>query len=405
MEYAGIRLDVPLLQGMSKEMDTELTKLEETIHALAGQTFNINSVPQLRDILFKQMMFKPIKKTGIGGESSTDQETLEALARSDHPQVDFPRKLLEHRKITKLKGTYVDALPALVNPRTGRIHASFNQTVAATGRLSSSEPNLQNIPIRSDMGGQIRQAFLPENGWRLLTADYSQIELRLLAHFSDDKALQTAFAEERDIHALVAAEIFGVALDEVTETMRTPAKTVNFGVIYGISRPGLAARLNISVQEGANFIDAYFQKYPLVQQYQESLLKADVPRNRVSVQTILGRRAGKSKGVRAMTSYKSRNQPEREAINMQIQGSAADLIKVAMLNIHARLQREKLASRMLLQIHDELVFETPPTEEKTLAQLVREEMTQALASRLHVPLRVDMSVGANWMDTVEIAVG
>jgi DNA polymerase I len=399
MEYAGIRLDMPLLERMSKEMDASLAKLEEAIHALAGCKFNINSVPQLRDILFTQMKFKPIKKTGIGGESSTDQETLEALANQDHPMVELPRKLLEHRKITKLKGTYVDALPALVNPLTGRVHASFNQTVAATGRLSSSEPNLQNIPIRSEMGGQIRQAFLPQEGWRLLTADYSQIELRLLAHFSNDKALQKAFAEELDIHALVAAEIFSVALKDVTETMRRAAKTVNFGVIYGISAPGLAARLNLTVQEGVNFIDAYFTKYPLVQEYQDNLLKAC--REQGFVQTILGRRR-QIEGVRAMTSYRSRNQPEREAINMQIQGSAADLIKVAMLNIQRRLKSERLEARMLLQIHDELVFETPAEDEKALVKLVHDEMTRALAERLQVPLRVDMSVGANWMDTCEV---
>ncbi len=399
MEYAGIRLDMPLLARMGKEMKASLAKLEEAIHALAGQVFNINSVPQLRDILFTQMKFKPIKKTGIGGESSTDQESLEALALQDHPQVEFPRRLLEHRKITKLKGTYVDALPKLVNPLTGRVHASFNQTVAATGRLSSSEPNLQNIPIRSEMGGQIRQAFLPEEGWRLLTADYSQIELRLLAHFSNDKALQKAFADELDVHALVAAEIFGVALNDVTESMRRAAKTVNFGVIYGISAPGLAARLSLTVQEGANFIDAYFKKYPLVQEYQDGLLKAC--REQGFVQTILGRRR-QIEGVRATTSYKNRNQPEREAINMQIQGSAADLIKVAMLNIQRRLKTEHLDARMLLQIHDELVFETPAKDEKALVKLVHDEMTKALAERLQVPLRVDMSVGANWMDTAEV---
>ena len=399
MEFTGIRIDGARLNRMSEEMEASLAKLEDTIHALAGRSFNINSVPQLREILFTQLKFKPLRKTGISGESSTDQETLEALAHQDHPSVDFPRRLLEHRKISKLKGTYVDALPALVNPRTGRVHASFNQTVAATGRLSSSEPNLQNIPIRSEMGGAIRQAFVPEEGWLLLTADYSQIELRLLAHFSGDRALQQAFAEERDIHALVAADIFNVTLHHVTEAMRRAAKTVNFGVIYGISAPGLAARLNLSVQEGANFIDAYFKKYPLVQEYQENLLNAC--RAKGFVETILGRRR-QIEGVRAVTSYKNRNQPEREAINMQIQGSAADLIKVAMLNIHRRMKAERVTARMLLQIHDELVFEVPPAEQAAMVRLVHDEMTQALADRLHVPLRVDMSAGANWHDTEEI---
>ena len=400
MEFTGIRLDIPLLQKMSKEMDASLMTLEKELFALAGREFNINSVPQLREILFTQLGFKSIKKTNIGGEFSTDQETLESLAKESHAHVEFPRKLLEQRKIAKLKGTYVDALPALVNPRTGRIHASFNQTVAATGRLSSSEPNLQNIPIRSDLGGQIRQAFLPEKEWLLLTADYSQIELRLLAHFSGDKALQQAFAENRDIHSMVAAEIFNVEHHHVTEAMRRAAKTVNFGVIYGISAPGLAQRLGISVKEGANFIDAYFQKYPLVQEYQENLLKTC--REKGYVSTILGRRR-QIEGVRATTSYKNRNQPEREAINMQIQGSAADLIKVAMLTIHHRLKREKCKSRMLLQIHDELVFEMPPGEQSKIERLVRDEMTQALAKQLQVPLHVDMSVGPNWHDTTEVA--
>ena len=399
MEFTGIRLDVPLLQKISKEMDATLTKLEAEIYQLAGRAFNINSVQQLRDILFTHLGFKSIKKTNIGGDASTNQETLEALAKLDHPQVEFPRKLLEHRKIAKLKSTYIDALPALVNPRTGRIHASFNQTVASTGRLSSSEPNLQNIPVRSDQGGQIRQAFLAEKDWLLLAADYSQIELRLLAHFSGDKALQYAFADNRDIHALVAAEIFDVEPHHVSEAMRRTAKTVNFGVIYGISAPGLANRLGIPVQNGAAFIDAYFTKYPHVQEYQESLLKAC--REQGYVSTILGRRR-KIEGVRPTTSYKNRNQPEREAINMQIQGSAADLIKVAMLNIHRRLKRESCRSRMLLQIHDELVFELPIDERGKLVRLVHEEMAQALAERLRVPLRVDMSIGPNWLDTTEV---
>ncbi len=399
MEFTGIRLDVPFLQKISVEMDASLKTLEKEIYSLAGREFNIGSVQQLREILFTQLGFKSIKKTNIGGDASTDQETLETLAKQRHAHVEFPRKLLEHRKIAKLKSTYVDALPALVNARTGRVHTSFNQTVAATGRLSASDPNLQNIPIRSEMGGNLRRAFLPEKDWLLLAADYSQIELRLLAHFSGDQALQQAFAEDRDIHALVAAEIFGVEDHHVTEGMRRTAKTVNFGVIYGISAPGLANRLGIPVKEGAEFIDAYFKKYPLVQEYQESLLKSCRENGHVS--TILGRRR-QIEGVRPTTSYKNRNQPEREAINMQIQGSAADLIKVAMLNIHHRLRREHCRARMLLQIHDELVFELPPEEQTKVVRLVHEEMMQALAKKLHVPLRVDMSIGANWHDTSEV---
>ncbi len=358
MEATGVRLDVPLLSRLGKEMEETLAALEADIYRVAGREFNIGSVKQLREILFKEMGLRSTKRTTVGGEASTDQETLERLARQG---VELARKLLEQRKIAKLKGTYVDALPALVNPRTGRVHASFNQTVAATGRLSSSDPNLQNIPIRSEQGGQIRQAFVPEPGWLLLTADYSQIELRLLAHFSGDEVLKRAFAEDQDIHATVAAQIFAVDPDDVSAAMRRMAKTVNFGVIYGISAYGLATRLEIDTKQAEGFIDAYFAKYPRVLEYQEKLL-ADC-RQRGYVATILGRRRAIAlAGVRGRSTYKSRNQPEREAINMEIQGSAADLIKMAMLAIHRRLKRERRQARMLLQIHDELVFEMPPVE-------------------------------------------
>ncbi|HEV8062159.1 MAG TPA: DNA polymerase, partial [Gemmataceae bacterium] len=303
----------------------------------------------------------------------------------------------EYRQVAKLKGTYVDALPELVNKTTGRVHASFNQTVAATGRLSSSDPNLQNVPVRREQGRQIRQAFLPEEGWVLLTADYSQIELRLLAHFSGDETLRRAFALERDVHALVAAQIFGVPEAEVTEDMRRMAKTVNFGVIYGMSAYGLAQRLRIPREEAGRFIDAYFARYASVLDYQSKLL--NLCRQRGYVGTILARKREIS-GVRPDSTYQQRNQPEREAINMEIQGSAADLIKLAMLNIHRRLRKEKRRARMLLQIHDELVFEAPPEELEATAALVREEMTTSVekALKLQSPLRVDISTGPNWLD-------
>jgi DNA polymerase-1 len=398
MEAAGIRLDVPLLGRLSKEMEKSLATLETDIHRLAGKEFNIGSVKQLREILFKEMGLKTNRRTAIGGEASTDQETLERLARQG---VELAQKILEHRKIAKLKGTYVDALPALVNPQTGRVHASFNQTGAVTGRLSSSEPNLQNIPIRSEQGGQIRQAFLPAPGWQLLTADYSQIELRLLAHFSNDEVLRRAFAENQDVHATVASQIFGVEPKDVSAAMRRMAKTVNFGVIYGISAFGLAVRLEIDTKQAEGFIDAYFAKYPRVLEYQEKLL-ADC-RKKGYVATILGRRrAIAMAGSRGRSTYRNRNQPEREAINMEIQGSAADLIKVAMLNIHRRLRNERHQARMLLQIHDELVFEMPPAERDVACRLVRGEMTRALAERLTVPLQVDMGVGANWLQVEEV---
>jgi DNA polymerase-1 len=316
----------------------------------------------------------------------------------------LPRKIVEHRQVAKLKGTYVDALPALVDPQTGRVHASFNQTVAATGRLSSSDPNLQNIPVRTEQGRQIRQAFLPEDGWMLLTADYSQIELRLLAHFCGDAELRRAFEEGRDVHASVAAQIFGVREAEVTLEMRRAAKTVNFGVIYGISAHGLAQRLGIPREEAGKFIDAYFARYSKVQEYQQRLL-AECARTGY-VRTILGRRRAIT-GIRANSTYQQRNQPEREAINMEIQGSAADLIKLAMRNLSRRIREDQLQARMLLQIHDELVFEAPPDELDTVAALVQEEMTTTPARelRLEVPIVVDLAVGPNWLNVDEFAVG
>jgi DNA polymerase-1 len=393
LEFNGIRLDIPVLRRLSGEMSRLLGEICRDIHALAGRKFNIASPKQLRQVLFEEQKLPSHRKTGITGEASTGQETLERLAALGHP---LPQKILEHRQIAKLKGTYVDALPALVNPATGRLHASFNQTVAATGRLSSSDPNLQNIPVRREQGRQIRQAFLPEEGWLLLTADYSQIELRLLAHLCGDAGLRQAFAEDRDIHASVAAQIFGVPEGEVTSEMRRMAKTVNFGVIYGISAHGLAQRLGMSREEAARFIDAYFARYPKVANYQAELLAKGLTNRYVS--TILGRRR-EITGIRATSTYQQRNQPEREAINMEIQGSAADLIKAAMLNIFRRLRREQRQARMLLQIHDELVFEAPPDEVDAVARLVIEEMTTALP--LEVALKVDLGVGPNWLDVAD----
>lgn len=400
LEYNGIRLDLPRLDHLGREMAAQLQGIEEEIYTLAGRPFNIASPKQLREVLFDELKLPVQRKTGIKGDASTDQETLERLAVIGHP---LPRKIVEHRQIAKLKGTYVDALPGLVNPQTGRVHASFNQTVAATGRLSSSDPNLQNIPVRREQGRQIRQAFLPEEGWRLLTADYSQIELRLLAHFCGDAELRRAFAEDRDIHASVAAQVFGVAEADVSSEMRRMAKTVNFGVIYGMSAHGLAQRLGIPRDEAGRFIDAYFARYPHVLAYQAKLLEEC--RRTGHVGTILGRRRQIS-GIRPDSTYQQRNQPEREAINMEIQGSAADLIKLAMLAIHRRLEREGRRARMLLQIHDELVFEAPPEELPEVAALVNEEMTTPLEKKLglQVPLKVDLAAGPNWLDVEELAV-
>jgi DNA polymerase-1 len=403
LEFNGIRLDIPYLRGLSVDMGRQLETIEKDIYALAGHPFNIGSLVQLRKVLFEELKLPVQGKTGITGAASTDQETLEKLAVLDHPSAALPRKILEHRRIAKLKSTYVDALPELVNPNTGRVHASFNQTVASTGRLSASDPNLQNIPVRREEGQQIRQAFLPAEGWLLLTADYSQIELRLLAHFCDDDELRRAFAEDRDIHAAVAAQIFGVAEAEVTSNMRRMAKTVNFGVIYGISPVGLGQRLEMSREEAAKFIASYFARYPKVQAYQDRLL-ANCRRDGY-VATILGRRRQFDRdAIRAHSTYQQRNAAEREAINMEIQGSAADMIKLAMLHISRRLQRENRRARMLLQIHDELVFETPPEERQSLAACVREEMTTPVAQALglQVPLRVDLASGPNWLDVTEM---
>jgi DNA polymerase-1 len=397
LEFNGVRLDLPLLKKLSAQMAGQMAAIEKEIYELAGREFNIGSLVQLRRVLFDELKLPPQRKTGVTGAASTDQETLEKLAALDHPGAALPRKILEHRQIAKLKGTYVDALPELVNPRTGRIHASFNQTVASTGRLSSSDPNLQNVPVRRENGQQIRQAFVPEDGWQLLTADYSQIELRLLAHFTGDEVMCQAFAEDRDIHAAVASQIYGVAEPDVTAEMRRVAKTVNFGVLYGMSAHGLAQRLHIPREDAERFIDAYFARYKSVLDYQTQIL--DKCRRTGYVTTILGRRR-RIDGIRPDSTYRSRNQPEREAINMEVQGSAADLIKMAMRNVYRRLKSERWRSRMLLQIHDELVFESPPDELPRLRAMVVEEMTAPLekALGLRVPLKVDAASGPNWLD-------
>ncbi|RUL88118.1 DNA polymerase I [Tautonia sociabilis] len=392
MEAAGVAVDVALLNRLSAEFAERLSGIKTEIYELAGREFNISSAPQLRQVLFDELKLKPIKKTP-GGEPSTDAEVLEALS-NEHP---LPRLIVQHRQLEKLKGTYLDALPALVHP-DGRIHASFNQVVAATGRLSSSDPNLQNIPVRTEDGRQIRQAFVPgEPGWVLLTADYSQIELRILAHYSKDPELVRAFEEDRDIHRVVASRIFGVPEEEVTRDQRRMAKTVNFGVIYGLSAFGLAGRLGISQADAAAFIDAYFRQYEGVDRFITQTLEAAKAAGRV--ETILGRRRAIS-GIKNTTG-RSRNLAERTAVNTVIQGSAADLIKRAMLEVDRRLRAEGMRSRMLLQIHDELVFEAPATELAPLAELVRKAMTSAL--ELDVPLQVDLASGPNWLDVAPMA--
>jgi DNA polymerase-1 len=388
MEAAGIAVDTTRLRQLSVEFATRISVLEQEAYAIAGRTFNINSGPQLRQVLFDELKL-PSRQRTPGGEQSTAQDVLEELAVGHR----FPALLLEHRQLAKLKGTYLDALPDLVHPEDGRIHASFNQSVAATGRLSSSDPNLQNIPVRTAEGRQIRQAFVTDRpGWRLLTADYSQIELRILAHFSDDPALCRAFAGDQDIHCAVAARIFGVAEAAVDEAQRRAAKTVNFGVVYGLSAFGLSSRLGISQGEAAAFIEAYFQEYAGVDRFITATLEKALSSGRV--ETILGRRRPIN-GIKSTTG-RVRNLAERTAINTVIQGSAADLIKRAMILIDQSLRDEGLEARLLLQIHDELVFEAPGEEIPKLATLVNRTMTSALD--LKVPLKVDIFAGLNWLD-------
>jgi DNA polymerase-1 len=392
MERAGVAVDVGRLQQLSDDFAQEMNGFESEIYRLAGRTFNINSAPQLRQVLFDELKLPSLSRTP-GGEQSTAQDVLEELALK-HP---LPALLLRHRQLGKLKSTYLDALPTMVHPADGRIHASFNQTVAATGRLSSSDPNLQNIPVRTEEGRQIRQAFVPGRpGWRLLTADYSQIELRILAHYCDDPALKRAFAEDHDIHRAVAARIFGVPERSVDESQRRVAKTVNFGVIYGLSPFGLASRLGISQAEAVAFIDAYFKEYAGVDRFITTALEEAMARGRV--ETILGRRRP-IVGIKSTTG-RVRNLAERTAVNTIIQGSAADLIKRAMIRIDRELRDRALQAQMLLQIHDELVFETPEEETGLLADLVRREMVTALD--LTVPLKVDLAAGPNWLDVEPI---
>lgn len=387
MEQAGIRVDVAELRQQSAEIAKRLTELVAEIHQIAGHEFNIDSPKQLAKVLFEELQLPVMKKTKTG--PSTDQEVLEKLALV-HP---LPAKITEHRQLSKLKGTYLDALPELVNSQTGKIHARFNQVVAATGRLSSSDPNIQNIPIRTAEGHRVRRAFIPsEPGWQFVCADYSQIELRMLAHFCGDPVLCEAFAKGIDIHTAVACEVFNVTPDVVTSEQRRIAKAVNFGVLYGQSAFGLSEALHIDQDEATLFIDQYFAKYAAVDEYITRTL-AEVAHTGFAT-TILGRRRAIS-GVRP-DRKRQLNLSERTAVNTVIQGSAADLIKQAMLRVQARLTETQHPGRLLLQIHDELVFETPAADMDSLATLVRSEMTNAMT--LSVPLTVDVSVGTNWQD-------
>ena len=386
MEMNGVRLDVPLLEVMSREFEIKMDKISEEIFDLAGESFNINSPQQLGKILFERLKLPGGKRTKTG--YSTDVEVLNELSK-DFP---LPAKVLEYRSLSKLKSTYVDALPQLVNPKTGRIHTSFNQTVTATGRLSSSDPNLQNIPIRSPEGRRIREAFMPEEGSRILSADYSQVELRILAHLSRDPFLVDTFQKDQDVHAATAGEIFHVSPDRVNPEMRRLAKVINFGIIYGMSAFGLAKELGIQPAVAQAYIANYFQKYHGVRDYIDSSLEA--AREKGYVTTLMNRR-------RYLPDIKSPNRSvrqfaERIAINAPIQGTAADLIKVAMIRIHRRLIQEKRETKLILQIHDELVFEVPEGELEGVRAMVKEEMEGV--TKLVIPLKVEIGAGKNWAE-------
>ncbi len=388
MERAGIRVDPAELRRLSELMDTEITRLTGEIHALAGRAFNINSPQQLAKVLFEELKLPAPVRYGRQKTVSTAADVLEELA-VEHP---IARLVLEYRQLAKLKGTYVDALPALINPRTGRVHTSFNQAGAATGRLSSSNPNLQNIPIRTELGREIRAAFIPRSGWKLLVADYSQIELRLLAHMSGDPVLVAAFRRGEDIHARTAAEVFGVPPHGVTPELRRAAKAVNFGIVYGLSAFGLAAQLGIARGDAQSYIDQYFARYAGVKRFIEATIE-EVRRAGVT-KTLFGRERpipdinNRVPNARAFA--------ERTAVNTPLQGTAADLIKLAMVAIDGELRARGLGTTMLLQVHDELVFEAPPEEVAQVAALVKAAMENV--HRLDVPLVADVSVGANWRD-------
>jgi len=389
MEETGVAVDTSVLADIAANLDGRLARLEKEIHAAAGREFAINSPQQLATVLFDELGLKPLKRTATRTRPSTDADVLEELAQR-HP---LPRLVLEYRQLAKLKGTYVDALPQLVDPSSGRVHTSFNQTVTATGRLSSSDPNLQNIPIRTEEGRQVRRAFVPgQAGWVLLAADYSQIELRMLAHYSGDPALVRAFAEDRDIHTFVAAQIYGVGEGDVTPQMRRVAKVVNFSLIYGKTAYGLSRDLSIGIGEAERFIDDYFARYSGVRRFTAEVLEA--AKRDGYVKTILGRRRA-IEGV-AQMDPKRLNFPERTAINTVIQGSAADLIKVAMNRIWRRGRREGRPSRLLIQIHDELIFETPADAADDEQAWISAEMVGAMD--LKVPLKVHVAAGKNWME-------
>ena len=388
MERNGVRIDTEALKETSRHFTLRMKQIEEEVYQLAGTEFNIASPKQVGEVLFDRLKIVEKAKKTKTGQYVTSEEVLESL-RGKHEVVG---KILEHRGLKKLLGTYIDALPQLINPETGRIHTSFNQTVTATGRLSSSNPNLQNIPIRNEDGKEIRKAFIPDDGCIFFSADYSQIELRIMAHLSGDPHMIEAFQKGQDIHAATASKIYKVPLEEVTREQRSKAKTANFGIIYGISVFGLAERLNVDRKEAKELIDGYFENYPHVKEYMDESIR--IARERGYIETIFKRK-------RYLPDINSRNAvvrgyAERNAINAPIQGSAADIIKVAMVRIYQRFLKEGIQSKMILQVHDELNFSVLPEEQEKVKQIVIEEMESAY--KMKAPLLADSGWGQNWLE-------
>jgi len=386
IEETGIAIDRDLFARLEVWLDKELSRLTGEIHDLAGHAFNLNSPQQLRVVLFEELDMPVVKRTRSG--PSTDISVLEQLAL-DHP---LPEKIIEYRRLQKLRSTYVDVLPRMAHPETGRIHTSFNQAVTATGRLSSSNPNLQNIPVRTELGRNIRRGFVPKEGWRFVSADYSQVELRLLAHLSGDPNLIEAFERDQDIHSRTAARLFGIPDDQVTAELRRHAKVVNFGIIYGMSAFRLGRDFQIPQQEAQEFIDRYFALYSGVKEYLDSTIETACEKGYVG--TLFGRRRYLPDISHSNTAR--RRHAARAAINMPVQGSSADIIKIAMVRLDKELNRRSFASRMVLQVHDELLLECPEQETGRVAELCKEVMEHI--QPLRVPLKVDVGIGANWAD-------
>jgi DNA polymerase-1 len=389
MEMAGIELDISFLNKMSEELSQRLGSIKTQVYDSVGEEFNLNSPQQLSEALFDRLQLTPPDRTRrtSSGYYSTAAGTLEAM-KGDHPVVDW---VLEYRELSKLKNTYLDALPEQVNPETGRVHTSYNQAGSVTGRLASSDPNLQNIPIRTEIGRRVRHAFIAEPEKALLSADYSQVELRIVAHMSDDETMLSAFQSGQDIHAATAAAIYNEPIDQVSKEQRNRAKGVNFGLIYGMSAFGLSRYTDTTLAEAEDFVKAYFEQFPGVKDYLDGI--KILAANQGYVETLLGRRRY-FPGLKTQTNHNIRSREEREAINAPIQGTAADIMKIAMLQVPAALNRAGLTAKMLLQVHDELVLECPLDELQATADLVRQIMENAYP--LKVPLQTDARSGPNW---------